>query len=236
MVVNFSRGANPPRNQWKPAKLRTKEDSERCYRIFNTYIDRLKAIPGAKFVTTMDLLNLYQPPAGTAPDAEHAKQLLRESLTWHENWSAAELAAAALKAPVPGVGAPLARRESTYRGTTISRADFERALGEAQKFIRSESRLPVEIWIGDDTLSIGDFVATAIQDRESDPFARDRRTGGRNDRGDDDPESGEADHAYEGEAGGRQGLSGRRHVSAAAPRRSRCSKSRIRSERYCSPR
>ena len=166
--VNFSRGANPPRNQWKPAKLRTKEDSERCYRILNTYVDQLKAIPGAKFVTTMDLLNLYQPPAGTAPDAERAKQLLRESITWHENWSAAELATAALKAPAPGVGAPLARRESTYRGATISRSDFERALSDAQRFIRAESRLPVEVWIGDDTLSIGDFVATAIQDRGTD--------------------------------------------------------------------
>lgn len=167
--VNFSRGANPPRDQWKPAKLRTKEDSERCYRILNAYVDQLKAIPGAKFVTTLDLLNLYQPPAAAAPDPERAKQLLRESITWHENWSASELAAAALKAPTPGVGAPSARRESTYRGATISRADFERALGEVQKFIRAESRLPVEVWIGDDTLSIGDFVATAIQDRGTDP-------------------------------------------------------------------
>jgi hypothetical protein len=162
--VNFSRGANPPRDQWKPATLRTKDDSERCYRILNTYVDQLKAIPGARFVTTMDLLNLYEPPATTAPDMKRAKQLLGESITWHDRWSAAELAAAALQAPTSGVGAPSARRESTYRGAAISRANFERALRDAQNFIRTEGRLPVEVWIGDDTLSIGDFVATAIQD------------------------------------------------------------------------
>jgi hypothetical protein len=159
--VNFSRGANPPRDQWKPAKLRTKEDSERCYRIFNAYIDHLKKIPGARFVTTMDLLSLYEPAVAGVPDGARAKQLLRKSITWHDSWSAAELAAAALGAAKPGVGAPVARRESTYRGSTIPRGNFEQALRDVQSFIRTEGRLPAEAWLGDDTLSIGDFVATA---------------------------------------------------------------------------
>ena len=46
------------------------------------------------------------------------------------------------------------------RGDTVPRAAFERAKAGAISFIRSNQRLPAEVWIGSEKLSIGDFAAT----------------------------------------------------------------------------
>lgn len=162
--VNFSRGASPAREDWKPAKLRTPEDSERCYRILNNYVDRLKAIPGVRFVTARQVLDLFEKPTAPVGKPEGAKAMLRESINWHDKWSAADLLATALSVPRTSVGAPIARRESTVKTATIPRRQFDRAVKTAIETIRAENRLPVEIWIDSETLSIGDFAATFVRD------------------------------------------------------------------------
>ncbi|MDX2180319.1 MAG: hypothetical protein SFV18_12065 [Bryobacteraceae bacterium] len=157
--VNFSRGASPPREAWKPAKLRTPESSERAYRIFNSYIDRLKAIPGTEFASVAQLMPKYASAAPPPIDAERAKAFLRESIDHRGDWSAAELLAAALGLPGETM-APTAKRESTYHGTALSPAQLETAAAQARRVIRETRALPVEVWIDSETLSIGDFAAT----------------------------------------------------------------------------
>src|SRR5215475_4862165 len=53
--VNFRRGANPPREQWKPPPQRTREETEGAFRRFSEYIDYIRSIPGVRFVTAGDL-------------------------------------------------------------------------------------------------------------------------------------------------------------------------------------
>ena len=57
--VNFSRGANPPREQWKAPPQRPAEETEAAFRRFERYIDFQKSLPGVTFVTTAELPAFY---------------------------------------------------------------------------------------------------------------------------------------------------------------------------------
>ncbi len=157
--VNFSYAANPPRSEWKTARLRTKESRERAYSILNRYVEALQKITGARFESVAQVRERYSSAAPAPIAADRARSLLRERITWHEQWSAAELLAAALGEPGETM-APRSRRVSTYREPTYRAAEWERAVADAKRVIRETRRLPVEVWLGGETLSIGDFAAT----------------------------------------------------------------------------
>src|SRR5438094_783647 len=60
--VNFRRGANPPREQWKPPPQRPTEETEAAFQRFAEYIDHIRSIPGVRFVTASELPDLYPDP------------------------------------------------------------------------------------------------------------------------------------------------------------------------------
>jgi hypothetical protein len=57
--VNFSRGANPPREQWKAPRQLPAEETDAAFRRFGEYIDYIRSLPGVKFVTAAELPELY---------------------------------------------------------------------------------------------------------------------------------------------------------------------------------
>ena len=57
--VNFRRGANPPREQWRPPPQRSAEETEAAFRRFAEYIDFIRTLPGVHFVTAGDLPLIY---------------------------------------------------------------------------------------------------------------------------------------------------------------------------------
>jgi hypothetical protein len=63
--VNFRRGANPPREQWKPPPQRPPEQTEAAFKRFAEYIDHIHALGGVRFVTASDLPDLYPDPVRT---------------------------------------------------------------------------------------------------------------------------------------------------------------------------
>ena len=58
-AVNFSRGANPPREAWKQPPMKSKAEIEQGFRNFEAYIEFLKKAPGVHFVTGSELPGLY---------------------------------------------------------------------------------------------------------------------------------------------------------------------------------
>jgi len=60
--VNFRRGANPPREDWKPPPARTAAEAEAAHERFEEYIDFQRSLPGVRFVTAGDLPGLYPDP------------------------------------------------------------------------------------------------------------------------------------------------------------------------------
>jgi hypothetical protein len=72
--VNFRRGANPPRESWRPPPQRPAEETEAAFRRFAEYLDHIRSIPDLRFVTAADLPQLY--PDRAHGDGASEKDLL----------------------------------------------------------------------------------------------------------------------------------------------------------------
>ncbi len=76
--VNFSRGSNPPREEWKPPRQLPPEKTEAAFARFERYVDFMRSLPGVKFVTASDLPELYPDPLRpSAIDAAAIEPLAR---------------------------------------------------------------------------------------------------------------------------------------------------------------
>lgn len=64
--VNFRRGANPPREDWRPPPQRPAAETEAAFERFGAYIDHIRSRPGVHFITAADLPARY-------PDAVRTK-------------------------------------------------------------------------------------------------------------------------------------------------------------------
>ncbi|HEY2342361.1 MAG TPA: hypothetical protein VGH90_04990 [Chthoniobacteraceae bacterium] len=58
--VNFARGRNPPREEWKAPPQLPAEETEAAFQRFGQYIDHIRTIPGVRFVTADQLPDIYQ--------------------------------------------------------------------------------------------------------------------------------------------------------------------------------
>jgi hypothetical protein len=59
-AVNFLRGANPPREEWRQPPQRPPAETEAAFRGFEAYVDVLRSLPGVRFVTASDLPAVYR--------------------------------------------------------------------------------------------------------------------------------------------------------------------------------
>src|SRR3954451_15844007 len=57
--VNFARGANPPREEWKAPAQRPAGETDAAVQRFAQYLDHIRAAPGARFVTASDLPGIF---------------------------------------------------------------------------------------------------------------------------------------------------------------------------------
>jgi hypothetical protein len=166
--LNFAKGANPERSDWKKPPRRTPEDSERCYRILTRYMEHAKARPGVRFATARELPLLYESALVHGGDraliARHMAERQTFLATERGVYSAAEMLEILLGMEPSVVEGPLARGQTAYRASEISRPAFERAKTDAAGSIRANRRLPAEVWIGSEKLSLADFAATLAAD------------------------------------------------------------------------
>ncbi|HUJ19984.1 MAG TPA: hypothetical protein VLX58_00625, partial [Bryobacteraceae bacterium] len=166
--LNFAKGAQPERNEWRNPPKRTAEDSERCYRILTRYVEHAKARPGVRFVTARELPALYQsqltPLGNRTAIARHMAEHQTFLVTEDGALSPAEMLQSLLGMEPVVVEGPVRRGETAFRESAISRPAFERAKADTVAFIRAERRLPAEVWIGSAKLSLPDFAATLAAD------------------------------------------------------------------------
>lgn len=167
-AVNFLKGADRERSEWRRPRRRTEADSERCFGILRSYVAHAKSVPGVRFVTARELLQLYGSPAAPRVDRARiaAHMAARQTFLRTEGGalSAADMLLALLGMEPEVVDGPSTRVESTYPGGAIPRAAFGRSQKDAASYIRANKRLPAEVWIGSSKLSIGDFAATLAGD------------------------------------------------------------------------
>jgi hypothetical protein len=63
--VNFSRGNNPPRHEWKLPVMKPASEIDKAFNDFEQYIKFIKSQPGVRFVTASELMQLYPDQALT---------------------------------------------------------------------------------------------------------------------------------------------------------------------------
>jgi hypothetical protein len=65
--VNFSRGANPPRSEWKLPPLKSPEEQEQAFHAFETYLEHIVNHAGVRLVTAREIASLYPDRAYSSP-------------------------------------------------------------------------------------------------------------------------------------------------------------------------
>ena len=182
--VNFRRGANPPREQWKAPPQLPADETEAAFRRFGEYIDYIRAIPGVRFVTAGDLPTIYPDPlrsqgASEQDMVELASRLLSSGakgvdfqVIGDRAYSAAdqfELLTTALakliageKPPFPLISRGLLGPDSpppTARDSTrIKWPAFRDTVLDLASFIETERRVPARVFIGADQIPPTDFL------------------------------------------------------------------------------
>lgn len=71
--VNFARGANPPRSEWKLPPLKSSEEQEHAFHAFETYLDHIVNHSGVRLVTAREIPSLY-------PDRVYSQPLTRSDV------------------------------------------------------------------------------------------------------------------------------------------------------------
>ena len=71
--VNFARGANPPRSQWKLPPLKSKEQQEQAFGAFEAYLDHIVKHPNVRLVTAREIPSLY-------PDRVYSRPLTQSDV------------------------------------------------------------------------------------------------------------------------------------------------------------
>jgi peptidoglycan/xylan/chitin deacetylase (PgdA/CDA1 family) len=186
--VNFSHGANPPRDQWKLPKTRPVSETETAFGDFEAYIQFIKAQPGVRFVTANEMTHLFQDQAGThvfvKDDLVGIARQAQQEITFqrfegytlsaadafvlltgamasylpHQQWPAAT-ALTDVYGPAQGFSASV----GGVRPASVPWEAFGAAVKDTAAYLQAYGRIPDEIWIGSQNLSPADYLATLAE-------------------------------------------------------------------------
>jgi hypothetical protein len=184
--VNFARGRNPPREEWKPPGQRPAEETERAFRQFEAYVDHIRSVPGVRFITAEDLPKLYVDKVRSDSTSrgdlnELAKRLTPESSTgidFQVIEGRAYSPADQFELLTEAVAALVARKEVPARlpakgllgpdgAAPPPVADelrdvpwlaFRDAVLDANDFIQTQGRVPARVYVGPDPVPPADFL------------------------------------------------------------------------------
>jgi peptidoglycan/xylan/chitin deacetylase (PgdA/CDA1 family) len=184
-AVNFRRGANPERADWKQPGTRPAAETEAAFHDFEQYVRFIKEQSGVRFATATDLKALYDDTASArafAPaDLQGLARSLQKEITFQKfdryALSSADvfgLLTDAMAAFIDGHGFPTGTKIAALDGpvrvfrpaTGGSRSSsfrwtaFAGAVRDTAAFCRTNHRVPDEVWIGSENLSPADFLAT----------------------------------------------------------------------------
>ena len=167
-AVNFSRGAMPPRDAWILPKRRSPEDAERCFGVLHKFVEHMKQTPNVEFLTARDVLTIYDGQVPARIDTRVVGEHLNRGITFLDTGSVslspADMVLQLLHVNDQVVDGPTQAGSTTVKNEVIDRQLFERTKRDVADFIQRNHRLPSEVFVGAQTLSLADFTATLAQD------------------------------------------------------------------------
>jgi hypothetical protein len=169
--VNFRKGANPPREQWKAPPQKTAEESRSAYGVFEGYVRFLKRFPDVQFITASEAARLYRDRArGRRFGPEEIKAVaaaVGEEVTFqkHGDYALAPGEVFALLneyvASHQGGGrgardieltstpyGPTGRVPLLSAAVTTDASQFGRTSLDVADFLRKQGRVPSAVWLG----------------------------------------------------------------------------------------
>jgi hypothetical protein len=182
--VNFSRGANPPREQWQRPPQRSAEETAAAFLRFGQYIDYIRSLPNVRFVTAAELPVLY-------PDAIHGEGvpekdlgalasriaanadkgldflvLGRRAYSLADQFEALALAVGKLSAgqelrfPLypTGLLGPAGAPPPACEKRVLGPLAFRDTMRDVLDFIQTQRRVPSRVFVGADAVAPGDFL------------------------------------------------------------------------------
>jgi hypothetical protein len=191
-AVNFRRGANPPRAEWKPPGTKPRAETDQAFRDFEEYVRFIKAQPGARFVTASELLSIYADAAttrtftqedllglaravqkditfqrlnGYALSPADVFGLLTEAMSGlvdNKTWPLSIKVAA-----LDGPSRPYVPPAGGARSATFQWSAFARAVRDTADSCRTLHRIPDEVWIGVESMAPADYLATLARTYET---------------------------------------------------------------------
>jgi peptidoglycan/xylan/chitin deacetylase (PgdA/CDA1 family) len=179
--VNFSRGANPPRSEWKLPPMKSPAEQEQAFKAFGTYLDHIVDRAGVQLVTARELSSQYPDRAYTHPltrrDVHTIAQVFQKRLSYVDLGprivSAAEglLALSQFVAGTDGDGSPdqvetqfaygpTSRAQRFITEGTFSWSAIRKAAQELNDAVRQSEQLPSVVWVAGQPLRPEDFAVT----------------------------------------------------------------------------
>jgi hypothetical protein len=168
--VNFSRGANPPREAWRQPPQKTPEQSRVAYQTFESYIRFIRGFADVEFITASQAADIYRDRAKdrrfTAEELRAIAADVTDGASFQQRgdfalaaseifWLLNEYVVGAVRGEPPpaielkysplgptGSSAPLAEKIIT------DRSQFVRTAVDVADFVAHERRLPTTVWLG----------------------------------------------------------------------------------------
>jgi hypothetical protein len=179
--VNFARGANPPRAQWRLPPMKSPAEREQAFHAFETYLDHIVNHTAVRLVTAREIPSLYPDRVYSHPltrsDIRSIAQAFGKQLSYVDLGtrivSAAEglLALSAYVADSndgsePGevtvefAYGPASRPGRFTAEGTFSRSAIRQAAQETRDIVRLTKQMPSIIWVAGVPVRPEDFAAT----------------------------------------------------------------------------
>jgi hypothetical protein len=171
-AVNFARGANPPRSEWKLQPEKSPADREKAFQYFESLIRYMRSFPNVQFVTASEAYSLYRDEAYLhnfeAGDLADIASQVNSQVTFQirDRYAlAASEVFALLNSFVAGSGdqrsnAPLALRYTPYgpaswasgavpnQPSQVAWSQFFRTSQDVGSFLETHRSIPNIVWLG----------------------------------------------------------------------------------------
>ena len=186
--VNFSHGANPPREEWKLPPMKTPEESERAFKFYEDLIVSMKSFPRVEFITASQALRLFRDPAQrrtftTGELGAIAKQVEPQvSFQVHDDYTLAPsevflllnkyVSGVVRKSPQPllldgtpyGPASPFEAVGAASGATLdVSWSQFSRTVLDIDEFVEKNNQLPNAVWFGSQAISPERYLVALAQ-------------------------------------------------------------------------
>jgi hypothetical protein len=168
--VNFRKGANPPREEWKAPPQKTEEETKAAYDNFEGYVRFIKRFPEVQFITASEAVKLYRDdarnheftPAEIKAIAEKVGDGVGHQIHKKYNLTASEVflllndyvaqrAKGQTAEPIALTTTPLGPTGTLSKMDEPVKTDwsqFNRTSVDVADFIKKQGRIPSAVWLG----------------------------------------------------------------------------------------